>query len=71
MFLEHERGCENYLLSRVDKKWETVNRERKEWKWEQTFIYTGLTYVFLLPIHFFVPIFHFSLSVPRFLFPVP
>ena len=34
-------------------------------------LYLHLTYVFLLPIPFFVPIFHFSLSVPRSLFPVP
>ena len=34
-------------------------------------LYLRLTHVFLLPIHFFVPIFHFSLSVPRSLFSLP
>lgn len=34
-------------------------------------LYLHFTYVFLLSIPFFIPIFHFSLSVLRFLFPVP
>ena len=58
------RVCEKYLLNRVQKKWETANRERKEWKWEQTFIYT-------LPMYFYYPfIFLFPFFISRCPFPV-
>ena len=101
MFLEHERGCEKHLLSRVPKKalffstrfffyavagfcekekaildknvgynhqmfTKMGNSEQgKEGMEMGANLYLHLTYVFLLSIPFFVPIFHFSLSVPR------
>ena len=100
MFLEHERGCEKYLLSRVPKKarffstrfffyavagfcekekasldkngynhqmfTKMGNSEQGKERMEmEANLYLHLTYVFLLSIPFFVPIFHFSLSVPR------
>ena len=46
-------------------KWETANRERKEWKWEQTYNYTLLMY-FYYPFIFLFPFF-----ISRCPFPVP
>ena len=57
MFLEHERGCENYLLSRVDKKWETVNGKEKNGNGSKPLFTQDLHMYFYYPFIFLFPFF--------------